>query len=249
MTDKNNKNGGKIILQEGETTITDNHQIANIFNDYFSNIASNIGFNDDITSARDAIIDHQNHPSILKIREKYAIKDDAFDFNPVSEELIDMKLRSINNRKSQGYDNIPGKLLRLAHAPLAPHLTYLVNLCFRTATFANNLKNAELSPIHKKEDIWIKQITDPSVFSQLCPNCTRALWMINFGNILWIYLMICCVHIVKIIVVNLFWLKWSMTGKSYLTKITLLRLFLWTCRRHSTAYPMDLLPQSFELTV
>ena len=87
---------GKIILQEGEMTITDNHQIANIFNDYFSNIASNIGFNDAITSARDAIIDHQNHPSILKIREKYAIKDDAFDFDPVSEELIDSKLRSIN---------------------------------------------------------------------------------------------------------------------------------------------------------
>ena len=152
MTDKKNKNGGKIILQEGETTVTDNHQLANIFNDYFSNIALIIGFNDDITSARDAIIDHQNHPSILKIREKYAIKDDAFDFNRVSEELIDTKLHSINNRKSQGYENIPGKLLRLAHAPLAPHLTYLVNLCFRTATFANNLKNAELSPIHKKED-------------------------------------------------------------------------------------------------
>ena len=152
MTDKNNKNGGKVILQEGETTVTDNHKIANIFNDYFSNIASNIGFNGDITSARYAIIDHQNHPSILKIRGKYAIKDDAFDFNPASEEVIDTKLRSINNRKSQGYDDIPGKLLRLAHAPLAPHLTYLVNLCFRTATFANNLKNAELSPIHKKED-------------------------------------------------------------------------------------------------
>ena len=69
MTDKKNKKWGKIILQEGEMTIIDNHQIANIFNDYFSNTASNIGFNDDITSARYAIIDHQNHPSILKIRE------------------------------------------------------------------------------------------------------------------------------------------------------------------------------------
>ena len=118
----------------------------------FSNIASNIGFDDDVTSAGDAIIDHQNHPSISKIREKHAIADDDFDFKSVSEELIDKKLRSINNRKSQGYDNIPGKLLHLAQAPLAPHLTYLVNLCFRTATFADNLKNAKLSPIHKKDD-------------------------------------------------------------------------------------------------
>ena len=103
-------------------------------------------------SAGDAIIDHQNHPSILKIRKKHAIKDDDFDFKSVSEEFIDKKLRSINNRKSQGYDDIPEKLLRLAHAPLAPHLTYLVNLCFRTATFADNLKNAELSPIDKKDE-------------------------------------------------------------------------------------------------
>ena len=49
-----------------------------------------------------------------------------------------------------------------------------------------------------------------------------------------------------IIVVSL---SWSTTGKSYLTKITVLELFSWTCQRHSTAYPMDLLPQSFELTV
>ena len=67
MTDKKNKNSEKIILQEGDETITDNHQIAIIFNTYLSNIASNIGFNDGITSAGAAIIDHQNHPSILKI--------------------------------------------------------------------------------------------------------------------------------------------------------------------------------------
>ena len=80
MTDKKNKNGGKTVLQEGDETIANNHQIANIFNDYFSNIASNIGFNDDIMPAGDVIFDHQNHPSILKIREMHAIIDDDFDF-------------------------------------------------------------------------------------------------------------------------------------------------------------------------
>ena len=41
---------------------------ANIFNDFFSHIESNIGFNDGITSAGYTIIDHQNHPNILKTR-------------------------------------------------------------------------------------------------------------------------------------------------------------------------------------
>ena len=65
--------------------------------------------------------------------------------------MISILNRSIDNHKSQGYDNIPGKLLRLAHAPLAPLLTYLVNLCFRTATFADNLKNWT-RPHSQKED-------------------------------------------------------------------------------------------------
>ena len=48
---------------------------------------------------------------------------------------------------SQGYDDIPGKLLRLA-----PHLTYLINECLRTSAFPHNMKNAELSPVYKKHD-------------------------------------------------------------------------------------------------
>ena len=62
MVDKKNKKCGKIILQEGDETITDNHQIAKIFSDYFSNIALNIDFNDDIPSAGDAIIGHPAKP-------------------------------------------------------------------------------------------------------------------------------------------------------------------------------------------
>ena len=40
-----------------------------------------------------------------------------------------------------------------------------INMCFRTATFADNLKNAELSPIHKKGDNLNKTNYQPvSVF-------------------------------------------------------------------------------------
>ena len=56
---------------------------------------------------------------------------------------INKKLCNIDNKKSQGYDNIPGKLLRLAHSDLAPHLMYFVNECFRTSAIPNNMKNTE----------------------------------------------------------------------------------------------------------
>ena len=65
---------------------------------------------------------------------------------------IDKKLCNIVNKKAQGYDNISGKLLRLTHSALAPHLTYLVNECLRTSAFPYNMKNTGLSPVYKRLD-------------------------------------------------------------------------------------------------
>ena len=98
----------------------------------------------------DAIAEYINHPSVLKIKDMYKISDDSFHFTSVDVCTIDKKLCNVDNKKSQGYDNIPGKLLRLAHSALAPHLTYLVNEW--TSAFPYNMKNAELSPVYKRHD-------------------------------------------------------------------------------------------------
>ena len=73
ISDKNKRADSKIILQEGEETIVDNLKVANVFNDYFCDIALNIGFDDSITSSCDAIAKHVNHPSVLKIKDMYKI--------------------------------------------------------------------------------------------------------------------------------------------------------------------------------
>ena len=54
ISDKNKRANSKIILQEGEETIVDNLKVANVFNDYFCDIALNIGFDDSIMSSCDA---------------------------------------------------------------------------------------------------------------------------------------------------------------------------------------------------
>ena len=75
ISDKNKRANSKIILQEGEETIVDNLKVANVFNDYFCDIALNIGFDDSITSSCDANAKHVNHPSVLesKICTKYVM--------------------------------------------------------------------------------------------------------------------------------------------------------------------------------
>ena len=55
ISDKNKRADSKIILQEGEVTIVDSLKIANVFDDYFYDMALNIGFGDSITSSCDAI--------------------------------------------------------------------------------------------------------------------------------------------------------------------------------------------------
>ena len=152
MTDKNVKKHENIILRKSEQIVVNNKEVADIFNQYFSTVASTIGFPDGIESATKAIAKHQNHPSILKIRGKFADRANSFSFTTVSYDTIEKKLKSINSKKATGYDGIPGKLLRLAHRELAMPLANLINTCLIRSSFPDNMKCAELSPVYKKGD-------------------------------------------------------------------------------------------------
>ena len=113
------KNGNSFMLQENDKIVIED----NIFNDYFCNIASQIGFDDPITTTHDFINKLRDHPSVSKIRETYSIEADSFSFSCVDEDVVTSKLRSIKINKGPGYDCIPSKLIRLAHKVLSPHFT------------------------------------------------------------------------------------------------------------------------------
>ena len=56
----------------------DNLKVADVFNDYFCDIALNIGFDDSIVSPFDTITKHINHQSVFKIKDMYNISDDSY---------------------------------------------------------------------------------------------------------------------------------------------------------------------------
>ena len=152
FSDKKFRNGNHTILREGEDTIVDSNEVAEIFNVYFSSIASKIGFQDQHSTTEEAILAHDDHPSVIKIRDAYGENAHSFDFEMVSHDYISKKLRMINIRKATGYDNIPAKLLRLAQNELTYPITNLINNSISMSTFPDQLKCAELSPLYKKED-------------------------------------------------------------------------------------------------
>ena len=115
FSDKKFPNGNHTILREGDNTVVDSDEVAEIFNAYFSSIASEIGFNDEHATPDEAISAYYNHPSIVKIRDAYGDNMQSFNFQTVNHNCVARKLQMINIRKATGYDNIPAKLLRLAH--------------------------------------------------------------------------------------------------------------------------------------
>lgn len=152
MTNKNSENGKNVVLNENDQIVNDPKEISDIFNSFFSTVASTIGFDDEIQSSESSINKHKDHPSIIKIKGRFTEKANSFKFKPISSTTIMKKMRSINIRKATGYDNIPGKLIRIAHKELALPLTGLLNRCIGKNVFPSIMKNAEVSPVYKKLD-------------------------------------------------------------------------------------------------
>jgi hypothetical protein len=63
---KSCSSNNKIILQEGENIVSDNQEVAEVFNEFFVNVAMDIG--------KDYIFDEKNHPSLKKILIFFLIK-------------------------------------------------------------------------------------------------------------------------------------------------------------------------------
>ena len=99
MTDKRHRNNNNFVLQENGKIVIDDKLVANIFNDYFCNIASQIGFHDPITTTHDIVSKHRYHPSIKKIRETYSVEANSFNFSCDNEDVITSKLRNIKINK------------------------------------------------------------------------------------------------------------------------------------------------------
>ena len=79
-----------------------------------------------------------------------------FNFRSVCPEEINQRLKSIDIKKATGCDNIPGKILRLAHNELSMPLTSLINNCMKSNVFPDIMKLADVSPNYKKSDNLVK---------------------------------------------------------------------------------------------
>ena len=85
-------NSNHAILGEGENTVVAKDAMPEVFNVYFSNIASEVGFKDEYATPEETISAHCNHPRIVKIRNAYGVNMRSFHFQAVNCDCIARKL-------------------------------------------------------------------------------------------------------------------------------------------------------------
>ena len=100
------------------------------------------------------IIKYSNHPSILKIN--HTIGTLHFSFHKV--ELIDVltEINMLSSTTSSNTYGIPTTLLKQFRDTCSESLLFVFNNCIEKSTFEKDLKYADITPTHKKDDVTNK---------------------------------------------------------------------------------------------
>ena len=153
-----------IKLVKSNNIMTNDLDMANIFNDYYTNIVEYTtgtapkSLADTLPSLTplDRIINEikvnfRNHPSITSIRQN-CTNISSFIFQEVSVNEVEHILKSINPKKAVGSDNIPPLILKYSASVIAGPLTNIINMVILDKTFPYLVKCAVILPVHKKDD-------------------------------------------------------------------------------------------------
>ena len=112
--------------------------IANCFNDYFSNIGSKL--------AEKIFPSKYDHLHYLKCSNPVSIF-----IKPTSTIEILNLISTLNNNKSSGPFSIPTDIFKMTGNIMASPLTEIINLSFSTGIYPNNLKIAKIIPVFKNK--------------------------------------------------------------------------------------------------
>ena len=89
---------------------------------------------------------------VLKRQKYYRHDIRYFDFPTVDADTVMLMIKNLNSKRATGYDNIPGKLIKVANRELGNPLCNLMNHSMKLKCFPCIMKSAELTPVCKKEN-------------------------------------------------------------------------------------------------
>ena len=150
----------KITLLDGDEIISEDAEVVEKFNKYFSNVVKNlkvVGFetgyyiNPEIDEIFNIIKKFENHPSIhmIKVNVKVEAK---FNFTDDSESMTKKQISSLDKRKPIHIIISLLKCLMENYDIISPFITNIYNESKSKSEFPTSLKLADLTPAHKKDE-------------------------------------------------------------------------------------------------
>ena len=154
-----------IILVDDNEIISEDKKVADTLNDFFSNSVKDLNIegyqtnftpiqeNDDVTNS---ILKFKDHSSIIKIKELVKI-DNKFTFSRTEVDEIEKEICLLNGNKPTTSNSIPAKILKTSNKVCSKHLTKIYNESKANYNFPCRLKAAEITPVHKKDETFLKK--------------------------------------------------------------------------------------------
>ena len=150
-----------ITIVENGTICSDDSNVAQIFNDFFSNVVKNLNIitNSDVVTdnlkgldpVHRAILKYEHHPSVLKIKEAFG-NSEKFSLEHCMYENVCEEIKSLNISKACPKSTLPSKIIKDNYDFFALKLHNDLNRSIDDGEFPNNLKLADITPVHKKDD-------------------------------------------------------------------------------------------------
>ena len=151
--------GEKINLIENGKTISNDCELCNILNDFFSNIISQLKIpkkyhcfmNDmDSDSVLSVLNAFENHPNIKNI--KSAKFNSTFSFENTYTDVVMKVINKLNVAKRCQINDILTKVIKMNKDIFFNFITDHFNYCIAYGEFRNELKHADVIPVHKKNE-------------------------------------------------------------------------------------------------
>ena len=147
LSKKGQGGGTSFVLSEGGKVVTDQTEVCSIFNNFFVNVAKDIG-----TGGTQYEDNFSDHPSIKNIKENLPENLPQFSFRPVNPLEVSKIISNLNIKKATGVDNISAKILKSCAPSISHTVSSLINKTFETSNFPQSLNVGQVLPLHKKKD-------------------------------------------------------------------------------------------------
>ena len=150
----------RITLAENNKVVSGESKLVEIFNKYFGNIVQNLGIDgltntssdNDAVTIRQAIEKYQNHPSIKVIRENIDTTNN-FSFELINPECISKIINNLDTSKVTQEGDIPTKIIKDDKDLSSYFISASFNNAVNKGVSPNELKQADIKPICKKESV------------------------------------------------------------------------------------------------